>query len=201
MAHSWDDEKDLLFGGNGGDSPSPSQPAGLTEEDFRTAGKEIRAKIKKGEKVTGLVKRGRRYMSATDTRELTQKLATRYLSPAIGGDRRLTPSDARVLAILVMDAAKGGSRVTDMSVPEIANRAAVSHRQVQLSVQKLGEAPFRLVECTHRPIRPGFNDTNIYRIVASCFAKQPGRKGSEKNKSSWCRRGEKLNGVKNNKPI
>ncbi len=199
MAHTWDDEKDRLFGGDASGLPASSRPAGLTAEDFETARREIRKKKNKGEKVPGLAKRGRRYMSATDTRDLTQDLATRHLSPAIGGDRRLTPSDVRVLAILVMDATKSGSRVTDMSVPEIANRAAVSHRQVQLSAQKLGKTPFHLVERTHRPLRPGMNDTNIYRIDVLCFARRACRSEEKKSKSSPRRRGEKNSGVKNNK--
>lgn len=117
------------------------------------------------------VKRGRRRLSADETRALTQQLATRYLSIQVAGNRELTSGDVRVLAILVRAARRAHGLVTDISVPEIANRAAVSHRQVQLTVKKLGAHPFNLVRRQYRKLRPGMNDTNVYLIDANCFSK------------------------------
>ncbi|MEQ8664886.1 MAG: hypothetical protein RIC16_04095 [Rhodospirillales bacterium] len=152
------------------------------------------------------VKRGRRRLSPTDARNLTHELAGWYLATEVAADRRLTPGDVRVLAIMVRAANKAGGRHTDIAVKTIANRAAVSDRQVQLTVTKLSQHPFNLVRRTFRPLRPGMNDTNVYEIAARCF-----RGGAEVKRSASQEtaspasdaapaRGEKLCGVKN-KPI
>ena len=150
----------------------------------------------------------------SSTRALTNRLAS-ALPLGLAADRRLTPGDVRVLAVLVIGARKAGSSVTDMSVPEIANRAAVSHRQVQLTTDKLGEVPFSLVRRSFRVLRPGMNDTNVYELAAGCFTRpaakvhtpsradhQPRRQTSsrsigQQDRAVSARGGEKLFGVKN----
>ena len=115
------------------------------------------------------VKRGRRRMSASETRNRTYELA-RSLPVVIAADRRLTPGDVRVLAVLVDAARYNSARITDISVPEIASTANLSVRQVQFTVKKLSKLPFNLVRRTYRKLRPGMNDTNVYQLSEACFA-------------------------------
>ena len=118
------------------------------------------------------VRRGRRQLLAAEATDLTHKLSQMYLPTEIAADRRMTPGDIRVLAILVRAARIGGGSATDISVPEIANRAAVSDRQVQLTADKLGKQPFDLVQRTFRRLRPGMNDTNVYELATECMARK-----------------------------
>lgn len=93
-------------------------------------------------------------MDSQQAYDLTNQLATKFLPEKIAADRRLSQADVRVIAIIAYDVERRGGLITDMSVPEIANRAAVSERQVQKTVNKLSAYPFQLVERTERPIKP-----------------------------------------------
>ncbi len=201
MSTTWDDEKADLFGDEEEYLKKrwPEPGAELSKE---VMDKNIRARgrsIHKGLKGELLVKRGRRLLSRKDTADLTTKLSSMYLSPEVRDDRSLTNSDLRILAILVMGARRSGTLFNEMSVPEIANRAAVSHRQVQLTVNKVSSDIYGFLDRTMRPVRSCMNDTNVYKLAEKCFRLPLEEKVAEKRENLGAPLGEKQFGV-NNKP-
>ncbi len=178
MSTTWDDELTGMFGEDEEATLSrrvPVQPdwvdvPGLPDDQNRSAMPEP---LDDGKQV----KRGRRMLNATETKELTNRLA-RCLPYSIRADRRISAGMLRYLAVLKY--LSRGSNETDRSVPEIANRAACSERSVQnytLLADKYG-----LIHCEKRPKSPRWNDTNIYTLM-----------GEMRNASG----GAKKDGVKN----
>ncbi|MEQ8664919.1 MAG: hypothetical protein RIC16_04260 [Rhodospirillales bacterium] len=97
-------------------------------------------------------------LSAPEVRTLTSKLTRAYL-----------PVEKRALAVLIADARRNNCASCELSVPEIAYRAAVSERMVQSATRKLSGATFGLIEIEYRRIARDMNETNIYRLAVACF--------------------------------
>ena len=108
-------------------------------------------------------------LSAPEVRALTSKLTRAYLPVEIGINAEITPAEKRVLAVLIADARRNGCAASELSVPEIAYRAAVSERMVQSATRKLSGATFGLIDIEYRRIACDMNETNVYRLAVACF--------------------------------
>lgn len=87
----------------------------------------------------------------------------RALPAEIATDGRLTNAELAVLGMLYRLAREVGDTAVEPSIPELAQRTALTDRRVQQACRALQERGW--VAVTARPIRPGHNDTNRYELL------------------------------------
>ncbi len=107
--------------------------------------------------------------TAAAYRQRTRRLAQRLPREVI--EAGLKPSIERVAAVLWQLARSTGH--TDASVPEIANRAGLSDRAVQLAMRDLSRRGWLTIEI--RRIHTRLNETNVYRL-AGPFMREGGER-------------------------